>query len=269
MKVVFSLVLYRHSFDSITPLLHSIQKLSSCASQYSFDLAIYNACPHASDDPTPSRVSAILTTPKLIYQYGGNIGFGSANNRNFSSSTPNETFLFIVVNPDICFEPSSLLPLLDWTTSNPRIACASPLILNPCGNVQHSAKHNPTLLSLLLGRLSFLTLIPAFDQYDRWHRHLDSSYTSQRIECTYLSGCFLVIPSYYYRSVGGFNEKYFLHLEDADIVRKLSRHGPCIHNPVGSVTHLWARGSHSSLRQMLHLAYSLFVYSMTWGMRIY
>ena len=222
-----------------------------------------------SDDPTPSRVRAILTTSSVTYKYGSNIGFGSANNRNFLCTTHDETFLFIVVNPDICFDSSSLLPLLDWIASNPRISCASPLILNLGGNVQHSAKHNPTLLSLLLGRFSFLTLIPAFRQYDRWHRHLDSVYTSQQIDCTYLSGCFLVIPSHYYCKVGGFNEKYFLHLEDADIVRRLSRHGQCIHNPVGSVTHLWARGSHSSLRQMFHLAYSLFVYSTTWGMRIY
>ena len=269
MKIVFSLVLYRHSLDSIRPLLLSIQKISDCTSQHSFTLAIYNACPHESDDPTPSRVRSILNVSGMTYQYGRNIGFGSANNKNFSGLTSNDLFLFIVANPDICFEPYSLLPLLDWTISNPMVSCVSPLILNPGGNVQYSAKHNPTFLSLLLGRMSCLKRIALLDKYDRWHRNLDCSYISHCIKSPYLSGCFLVIPSYFYRKVGGFSEKYFLHLEDADIVRKLAQHGVCLHNPIGSVLHVWARGSHSSLRQMFHLVYSVFVYSISWGIRLF
>jgi GT2 family glycosyltransferase len=269
MKIVFSLVLYRHSLDSIRPLLLSIQKLSDITGQYSYELAIYNACPHESDDPSPSRVRSILNISSLTYQYGRNIGFGSANNRNFSSSMSEEPFLFIVVNPDICFEPSSLLPLLDWTISNPMVSCVSPLILNSGGRIQCSAKHNPTFLSLLLGRLPCLKRIALFDKYDKWHRNLDCNYVSSCIESTYLSGCFLVIPSYFYRKVGGFSEKYFLHLEDADIVRKLARYGVCKHNPIGSVSHIWARGSHSSLLQMFHLAYSYLRYSMAWGIRLF
>ena len=269
MKIVFSLVLYRHSLDSIRPLLLSIQKLADTTSHYSYELAIYNACPHESDDPSPSSVRSILTISSLTYHYGANIGFGSANNRNFSSSLAEEPFLFVVVNPDICFDPFSLLPLLDWIISHPMVSCVSPLILNSGGRIQYSAKHDPTFLSLLLGRLPCLKRIPLFDKYDKWHRNLHRNYESSCIESTYLSGSFLVIPSCFYRKVGGFSEQYFLHLEDADIVRKLARQGVCMHNPIGSVLHLWARGSHSSPLQMLHLAYSYLLYSIAWGIRLF
>jgi GT2 family glycosyltransferase len=269
MKIIFSLVLYRHSLESITPLLLSINKISDCISHHSFALAIYNARAHEVDDPSPSRVRLILNIPNLTYQYGENIGFGSANNRNFSNSISEELFLFVVVNPDISFEPFSLSPLLDWIISNPMVSCASPLILNPGGNIQHSAKHDPTLLSLLLGRVAFLKRIALLNKYDRWHRNLDCNYASCCIKSAYLSGCFLVIPSHFYLKVGGFSEKYFLHLEDADIVRKLTHYGVCTHNPIGSVSHLWARGSHSSLLQMLHLVYSFLIYSTAWGFRLF
>jgi len=269
MRVNFSLVLYSHSLHAIRPLLDSIQQLADCTNKYTFALDIYNACPHESDDPSPERVRSILNISGLTYQYGRNIGFGSAHNRNFSISNPQDSFLFIVVNPDVCFEPSSLLPLLDWVISNPNVSCISPLVLNPGGRIQYSAKHNPTFLSLLLGRVPHLKLLPLFDRYDRWHRNLDCGYVTHCIESTYLSGCFLLIPSHSYRIVGGFSEKYFLHLEDADIVRKLSLHGRCLHNPIGSVTHLWARGSHASPLQMFHLVYSFFVYSMSWGVRFF
>ena len=269
MPLLFSLVLYRHSFQSIAPLLYSIDRLKACGGKHSVYLNIYNACPHDSDDPSPSRVRSVLGPTLLAYQYAENIGFGAANNKNFLSCDFKEDFLFIVVNPDISFDPSSLLPLLDWAMDNPHVSCVAPLIINPGGFIQFSAKHDPTLVSLLLGRLPRLKLLSILDRYDAWHRNLGKEYARDVIESSYLSGCFLVIPSVYYSKVNGFSENYFLHLEDADIVRRLSHHGKCLHNPMGSVMHEWARGSHRSPVQAFHLMYSFFLYVRFWGFRVF
>jgi GT2 family glycosyltransferase len=269
MDVILSLVLYRHSFDSVKPLLNSIQRVAAEYSGHSFSLVVYNARPHDLDDPTPERICRILGNLLSTYQYGENIGFGAANNRNFAACRHEEEFLFVVVNPDISFQPISLLPLLDWAASRRDVSCVAPLILNPGGAIQFSAKHDPTLASLLIGRFPLLMTIRPFEKYDRWHRNLDFDYSNQCIESTYLSGCFLLIPSSYYLKIGGFCEKYFLHLEDADIVRRLSRYGASVHNPIGVVEHRWARGSHHSAKQMLHLARSFIVYSLKWGMRLF
>jgi GT2 family glycosyltransferase len=233
-------------------------------------LNIYNACPHDSDDPTPSLVCSIVGPSLVAYQYAGNIGFGSANNQNFLAfPLHKENFLFVVVNPDISFEPASLIPLLDWVSASPDVSCVAPLIFNPGGLIQFSAKHDPTFTSLLLGKFPRLKRLPLFERYDRWHRNLDRDYRHECIESTYLSGCFLVIPSVWYFRIGGFSERYFLHLEDADIVRRLSRYGRCMHNPIGSVVHQWARGSHRSAVQIVHLMYSFLVYVFAWGFRVF
>ena len=269
MNILFSLVLYRHSFQDIAPLLSSIDLLGRAVDHLHVRLSIYNACPHSLDDPTPDRVRSIIGDILLSYRCGKNIGFGAANNHNFNSFKSPQDFLFVVVNPDISFDPASLMPLLDWAVTTPLLACVAPLILSPSGSIQFSAKRNPTFLSLLLGRLGFLRRLPFFQRYDRWHRNLYRDYERECIDATYLSGCFLVIPSLCFSDIGGFCERYFLHLEDADIVRRLSRFGRCIHNPIGSVTHQWARGSHRSPTQMLHLMHSYFVYLTIWGFRLY
>ena len=268
MRILFSLVLYRHSLETIRPLLVSIQRLAHLSTAHNCFLGIYNAWPHSLDDPTPSRVSLLLPNVSLSYQYGPNVGFGTANNINFLSHHSNEDFLFIVVNPDIEFEPEPLISLLDWLVEEPFVSCVAPLILNSNENIQYSAKRNPTALSLLIGRISLLRMIPMLDKYDKWHRNLSFDYAKDCFQSTYLSGCFLVIPSSYYRHVGGFCERYFLHLEDADIVRRLSLHGYCLHNPMGVVRHRWARGSHSSARQMLSLIRSFLIYTTEWGVAI-
>ena len=268
MKILFSLVLYRHSFESIAPLISSIKCLIDRAEGFSVSLAIYNACPHETGDPTPSLVSSIVGRSLIAYQYGPNVGFGAANNRNFLAFLPlHEDFLFVVTNPDISFESGSLIPLLEWASANRHVPCVSPLILNPGGLIQYSVKHNPTFISLILGKFSFLNRFPFLARYDRWHRNLDRDYEHECIAATYLSGCFLVIPSIWYLKIGGFCESYFLHLEDADIVRRLSRYGDCMHNPIGSVLHQWARGSHRSPVQMMHLMHSFIVYMFTWGFK--
>ena len=50
-------------------------------------------------------------------------------------------------------------------------------------------------------------------------------------ESQYLSGCFLVIKANIFDQINGFDERYFLHFEDADITRELSKIGKCIHFP--------------------------------------
>ena len=269
-RVVFSLVLYNHSIDIIKPLLSSVSALS-LHTEVSFDVELY-VSDNSSEGNSPLLASIkqeLGSTPCYYSRNSSNIGFGLANNSNYAASELSEDDLFIVANPDTYFEATQLAPLLLWLARNKSISCAAPLLLNPSGSIQYSAKKNPTLLSLALGRLRFLCNLPILSKYDKWHKNMSHDYCSDCFESSYLSGSFLVIPSWAYRRVNGFSAKYFLHLEDSDIVRRLSLVGSTVHNPIGKVVHLWARGSHKSLVQSIHLLQSMFTYFSIWGFRLF
>jgi GT2 family glycosyltransferase len=270
MNIIFSLVLYCHPLSSIKPLLQSIQGIAASGSAYSFSLSVYNCSPiHLRHESSPSCIKPFLDNVDLMYTYGPNVGFGAANNRNFLNvNNPGESF-FVVANPDISFGPDSLLKLFAWMEACPNLACVAPLVLNPGNVIQFSAKKNPTILSLFIGKFAFLRRFPLFSSYDAWHRNLAFDYRSECIYSTYLSGCFLVIPASLYLKANGFCERYFLHLEDADLVRRLSAFGLCVHNPIGIVEHQWARGSHHSPRQVLYLIHSIWVYFTEWRMTLF
>ena len=266
-RIVFSLVLYQHRIIDFLPLLHSVSSLAYHRFDYSVALAVYDASPASFPAVSVDEIAESIPAVNLIYHKARNIGFGSANNYNFKSSCLSGSDIFVVANPDISFVSHEITPLFDWLwESAGRVSCVAPLIANSCGDIQFSAKRNPTLLSLLLGRFGFLRRFNRFLEYDSWHRNLTSDYASQVITSPYLSGCFLVIPCHYYLLVGGFCERFFLHLEDADLVRRLSGVGLSLHNPIARVTHLWARGSHSSLFQMYWLSRSLILYWSIWGL---
>jgi len=268
-RVVFSLVLYRHCLYEITPLLRSIKDLKSFCRDLCFHLSVYDADRPGAANQFRDSIADIVEDLSFSYVNYTNVGFARANNVNALSLSYAPSELFIVANPDTSFLSSELAPLLYWILHHKKVACAAPLVVNPGGATQYSAKRNPTFLSLLLGRLPLLTALPVFARYDSWHRNLDSCYEKDIISSTYLSGCFLVVRSLSFHKVGGFSGRYFLHLEDADIVRRLSGCGLTVHNPIGKVYHRWARGSHKSLGQALHLLRSIVVYISIWGMRLW
>jgi GT2 family glycosyltransferase len=65
------------------------------------------------------------------------------------------------------------------------------------------------------------------------------------------AGMFLLFDSAAYRSVGGFDERYFMYLEDADICHRLWAKGRrVIAAPSVSVVHDAQRASRRSLKHM-------------------
>jgi GT2 family glycosyltransferase len=265
MNLIFSLVLYNHTIEDISPLLDSIRSLHDQHNSDTLTLCIYNGSnPLFKQQPTASQIQARIAGVRLILKHGNNIGFGAGHNLacNGSLQTPS---ILILANPDTSFNPHEIYPLIDWLHSRRGYSCIAPLVLLQNGEIQYTAKKNPTFLSLAVGRLGILKKLPILRSYDEWHRNLDKNYCTDLIESPYLSGSFLLIPSEYFMAVCGFDERYFLHLEDADIVRRLSLVGITAHNPLGKITHLWARGSHKSLRQTYYILKSYLRYSRKWG----
>jgi GT2 family glycosyltransferase len=268
-RLCLSLVLFRHSLDVVRDLLSSINSFSSIDSFYDTHLYIYDGSGGLPCGSSFLDIQACVPRVKVFYEKGENIGFGMAHNFNYAQARLSDADIFVVANPDISFAASDLLLLLSWLDSNPSVACIAPLVVASDGTIQYSAKRNPTVLSLALGRFPFLTRFSLLRRYDIWHRNLYKDYANECISSPYLSGCFLIIPSRFYSIVGGFSPKYFLHLEDADLVRRLSLVGETLHNPIGTVTHLWARGSHKSLSQTLYLIQSCIAYFRIWGLAFY
>jgi len=267
MNVYFSLVTFKHSLTEIVPLLSSISQLhSQNRSQYSYYLLIHE---NTSNSPllSPESILNAISIP-LSYTFSENVGFGSAHNINFKKVNSSDS-LFVVVNPDIEFCNISLSPLFDLFLSHSFIVAVSPLIVGSNGRIQFSAKTDPSFLSLLLGRFSFLRIIPLLNLYYISHTNSNIDYKSSLILCTYLSGCFIVMRSSSFRNIHGFDESFFLHLEDADLTMRLSESGFVAHVPIVTVVHRWARGSHKSLFQMVCLLKSYIYFIKKWGFKLF
>jgi GT2 family glycosyltransferase len=161
-------------------------------------------------------------------------GFGGNHNSAFQAS---DSDIFIVVNPDI------RLAALSWKTlfapfDDSTIGACAPLVLSAAGNIEDSARRFPTL-SGLLSRVLLGRRAPDFTIGADVH------------EVDWAAGMFVAYRSMAYARIGGFDERYFMYMEDADICRRLCRAGlKTVVTPEVSVVHDAQRASRRNLRHL-------------------
>ena len=257
-KLIFSTVIYNTPKNFILRLIDSIESLSSEIKKKKCNISIEKLL-ICDNSKFPKFSINNLNTNKVSFEIvfsktKNNLGYGLGHNFNLLKEKSNDDIWFIAINPDIYFSGINLFSFFEYILFSENISCAAPLIHLPNGTIQYSAKKDPTMASLLISRFSIFRLIPNFNRYLKFNQNKSFNYKKDIIISSFLSGCFLVFPSNIYKKIGGFSPKYFLHFEDADIVRRASFHGLTIHCPYGWVTHIRGRGSHKSFSQQIYLA---------------
>jgi len=130
-------------------------------------------------------------------------GFGHNHNSAFLEL---DSDIFVVVNPDIRIERFDLDSFLSYLDAS--VGVIGPLVVSPKGNVEDSFRTFPTIRNVAYRKI--------FNDRNPSYRLRSSA----PINVDWLAGMFLAFNSIVYRELGGFDEKYFMYLEDADICRR-------------------------------------------------
>jgi len=163
-------------------------------------------------------------------------GYGANHNAAFVHC---RTPFFCAANPDIRL-PSNPFPALTQALVDERVGVVGPLVRDPDGMVEDSARRFPTagimLRKLFGGR-----------------RGPDYPVDKGAVEVDWIAGMFMLFRSDTYRAVGGFDEAYFLYYEDVDLCHRLRKTGKSvIYNPAAEVIHDARRASRRDPRLALH-----------------
>ena len=149
-----------------------------------------------------------------------NRGFGTAVNQAVASTTAPYV---LIVNPDCRIESGSVATLVAALRADDECGIAGPAVLGDDGVVQGSARGDPDMLTGLFGRSSRLRrLLPASAAARRNVRDADLAGTVRGGVCVdWVSGACMLVRRCAFDAVGGFDERYFLYWEDADLCRRL------------------------------------------------
>ena len=92
----------------------------------------------------------------------------------------------------------------------------------------------------------------------------DQTYDSP-MEPTFVSGCFMYFRSSVLARIGGFDERFFLYLEDLDLSRRSQQVATNLYHPATHITHGYQRGHTRSMRLLLYFGASVLRYFNKWG----
>lgn len=190
-----------------------------------------------------------------------NIGFGSGHNQVLPHLNSR---YHAVINPDIELTEDSIAALCAWMDEHPDVVMATPRLRFPSGQEQFTAKRRPTFAALLARQVP----LPFLKKVERHYLMLDEDLSVPR-EIDFCTGCFFVMRSDVYEKIGGFDEEYFMYVEDADITRKAQAYGKVMYVPVTTVTHAWHRDANRKWKNFWMQVHSMFRYWKKWGFRLF
>ncbi len=177
---------------------------------------------NGSTDGSPEEAVERYPNTRLL-RTGANLGYGTAVNRAVAEYLDEFecSDFFVVANPDVQWGPRSIDVLLDAAARWPRAGSLGPLIRDPDGSVYPSARHLPSLI-----RGGMHAVVGPLWKSNPW----TAAYRQDRLEPSeravgWLSGSCLLLRRAAFDDVGGFNERYFMYMEDVDLGDRLGKAG--------------------------------------------
>ena len=190
---------------------------------------------------------------------GKNLGFGAGHN--YVKDRLDSKF-HAIVNPDIVFKMDAISPLLAFMQDE-SIGMCVPRLVDEEGNLLSVYRRELTVWDMFLR----MFLKGAFKKRQAYHTMQDADF-SKPFDVPFAQGSFLLIRTELFKSLGGFDDRFFLYMEDADFCKRVNEVSRLCYCPDASVIHKWEKGSHKSGKLFkLHLQ-SMFLYFCKWGWKL-
>jgi N-acetylglucosaminyl-diphospho-decaprenol L-rhamnosyltransferase len=187
---------------------------------------------NASSDGSVEVVRAADPAVSVV-ETGANLGFGSAANRGVAA-TAGEYVL--ILNPDTVVEPGTAKALSEALDRDPGLAVVGPRMENLDGTLYPSVRRFPEM-AVAFGH-AFLGLVWPTNPATRRYRMLDWDHDRQAADVDWVGGACMLVRRSAFDLIGGFDEAYFMYVEDVDLCWRLGQAGWRIgYEPSARVVH--------------------------------
>ena len=214
------------TYNNISTIAKTLETLFGETKDIDFKLYVLD---NGSSDGTPEYIEKNYPDVTVI-RSGKNVGFGAGHNIIINQV---ESKYHAVINPDIVLTQNAVKKMADYMDGNPEIGLLSPRICFPDGRDQILGKRNPHLKYLVASRLRGDEPSKLLKEYAMLDCDL-----SKPTEIENATGCFMFIRTDVLKSIGGFDDGFFMYFEDADLARRINEVSKCVYYPDAVVNHV-------------------------------
>jgi N-acetylglucosaminyl-diphospho-decaprenol L-rhamnosyltransferase len=195
---------------------------------------------NASTDGSAQRLRVAMPEVRVL-DAPANVGYARGANLGIAAT---DAAIVGLINGDVELAPGVAATMLDAFAADPRLGAVGPRVLNLDGSVYPSARTEPGLF-VALGHAA-LGLVWPTNPWTRRYRQLDVDPTQARAVDS-VSGAAIWLRREALDDVGGWDERYFMYMEDVDLCLRLRRSGWHVrYEPAGEIVHV--QGASTSKR---------------------
>ncbi len=275
-SITVSIVLYK---SNLTILLKSLQSLI-----YSFEeinkLEEYTIKINFIDN-SPSYISEnnliFLTNffrdfsdfKWTFKNFSNNPGFSFSHNYSIMSENSD---IHLILNPDIYLASESLKNSVNYLINHPNTNLVFPKVyewheeLEDKKRMQYLIKSYPSVFVLFLRGFAPTLIRYIFKNYIDKYENKNLNYNLVQENLKIVSGCFMLTRTSVLKSIGGFNEKYFLYFEDFDLSLRI---GKIDYIPNSIVYHKGGNASKKGFKHIIYFLKSMIYFFNNNGWKLY
>jgi N-acetylglucosaminyl-diphospho-decaprenol L-rhamnosyltransferase len=215
------------NFNAGAHLIECVESLRAAGVQ---DVVVVD---NASSDGSPAALALADPDVRLVMT-GANYGYGGGANRGVEQMPSCDYVL--VLNADVVVEPDVPATLAAVLDANADVGLVGPRIKETDGSLYPSARTFPQLADAI-GH-AFFGLVTTDNRYSRRYLMTDWDHANAR-DVDWVSGSCFLVRREAFAGVGGFDESYFMYLEDVDLCRRIGAAGWRVrYEAAATVTHV-------------------------------
>ena len=194
--------------------------------------------------------AAAATDPRVVLITGqGNVGF--SRGANLGARTAKGEFV-LFLNPDAFLQRGCVAELTREVARHPSLCLVGGRVLNADHTEQRGARRGDiTLVSALMSLTRLAKAAPSWKRFEvHWE---DEEAPRQAAEVPVISGACFCMRAGDFAAMAGFDEGYFLHVEDVDLCWRVRRDGGQVfYHPRAEVVHVGSTSMTSPLKVEFH-----------------
>ena len=224
------------SVSAIVVTFNSIERIESCLKALSAEIASVGEIivhDNASGDATVRAIEFGFPDVKII-RSDKNIGFAAANNRAVAESKGD---FILFVNPDFIIDRGALDRMYKALIDLPEAGAVAGRMRHPDDSFQPTCRKLPTMKNIFKSRGSFIGGRQDTDDYTLGDFDVPT-------EVPAAAAKFFLIRRDFFDSLNGFDERFFMFMEDTDLCLRIAAAGKKVYFiPDAGGIHYWGGGA--------------------------
>lgn len=225
MKISASIVIYKENKDTLQKVINSFLSLKDIKKEF---IIVDNS-------PSDELKVFCENFEGVSYIFSGeNLGFGRGHNLAFKN-LKDKSDIHMIINPDVYFNSDEISSFLNWFYEQKEISLATTKVCYPDGENQNIVRNVPTIIDLIKRKLKI----------DSGELHIQDNSIK---EVPFAHGCFFIFKTEIFEKLGGFDERFFMYMEDLDIFIRAKKYGKTVINTNYKIYHEFRKGSSKSFK---------------------